>query len=103
MAELERPVAEEHAPVPGAGTNVFVLILIVLFTLLAVASLNVPLLVGVQKELILSLAVANFALSALYYQGLQHESALNKIVFLVGLACAFVVVIGLLTVLPLGR
>lgn len=86
----------------GMGTLVFVLALILIFTAVEIAVINVAALEGVQKAIIVALLAANFALAALYYMGLQYEDGVSKLAFGVGLALGVLVAVSLVVLLPLG-
>lgn len=109
MSELERSVARGAAePALGrpAGTGVGAYagigLIISLFTAIEVLVVNTGVLPGLQKLLIVALMTANFALSALYYQGLQHDSAVHKVTFAVGVFLGLLVAVSLLVLMQLG-
>ncbi len=106
-AELERSgsgrqAAARYGAGPSLGTYVFVLALILVFTVVEIAVLNLDFLAGVQKPLIVALLAANFTLAALYYQGLQYEDGVSKLTFGVGVALGLLTAVSLVILLPLG-
>ncbi len=105
VSELQRTVGQ-HAPAvevgPSATAYVGMGILFFLFTALEIVVLNTAALEGVQKPLFVALMSANFVLSALYYQGLQHDKPLYKLTFAIGLGLGLLVAVSLLVLLQLG-
>lgn len=109
-SELERPLAqpaagaylEEARAHPGVGTYVGIGILTFVLTGLEILVVNVDALAGIMAPLILALMAANFTLAALYYQGLQHDSVVNKLTFGIGLFLGLLVAVSLEVLLQLG-
>lgn len=105
MSELQRTAGHAAPAVeagPGAAAYVGMAILVFLFTALEIVVLNTAALEGVQRPLIVALMTANFVLSALYYQGLQHDNPLYKLTFAVGVLMGVLVSVSLLVLLNLG-
>ncbi len=93
--------AVQHAG-PGLATYVGVGILVFLFTALELLVVKTPALAGVQKPLLVTLFAVNFTLSALYYQGLQHDNVIYKLAFGIGAILGLIMGGSLIVLLPLG-
>lgn len=107
MAELERTHAHhavpvEHAAHPTVTTYVVMGVITLVFTLIEIWVAQNSALAGVQKPILVALLAANFALSALYYQGLQYEDGLSKLSFGVGVVLGLVVAVSLAVLLQIG-
>ncbi len=108
MAELERTAGHAHHAVavpetaPGVGTYVVMGVITFVFTLIEIWVAQNAALAGVQKPILVALLAANFALSALYYQGLQYEDGLSKLSFGVGVVLGLLVAVSLAVLLQLG-
>lgn len=109
MSELERSVAHRGAEPAlgrpagtGVGTYVAIGLVIFLFTAIEVLVVNTGVLAGLQKPLIVVLMSLNFVLSALYYQGLQHDNATHQVTFGVGVFLGLLVAVSLLVLMQLG-
>lgn len=99
-ANLERTAVQPAGA--GLATYVGVAILVFLFTALELLVVKTPALAGIQRPLLVTLFTANFVLSALYYQGLQHDRVIYKLAFGIGAALGLIMGGSLIVLLQLG-
>lgn len=102
-AAVHAHAVHEEAPThPSTATYYATGILTFLITAMEIAVVRMDALAGVMKPTIIVLLGANFTIAALYYQGLQYDNGLNKLIFGVGAVLGVLVAVSLLVLLQLG-
>ncbi len=93
---IETGPFEEHPAHPGAGAYVIVAVALCILTALEVTVAYLPALRPVMIPVLIILAIAKFALIAMFFMHLHYDSRLLSTFFLGGLLAAFVLFIALL-------
>lgn len=109
-ADLERPLAKpaaHHAAAqtqahPSMTTYLIAGVITFLITALELVIVYTDALAGVMKPLIVALLTINFAVAALYYQGLYYEDTASKVTFITGAVIGIIVAVSLPVLLQLG-